>query len=155
MNKKILLAIGGIVLIASIALSLSKAIVKDKENLNDIDYRTDRLPIETRFQQLADFEKCFWKTGVIGSTDLGPTNYWIKGFLVFDKECFAELLLEYELYSTEVDFPSGISPLITGDRIFVWKESREFTHNIFQQSFAGKAYIDVDNRIVYIDVENA
>lgn len=44
--------------------------------------RTDLEPIMKRYPQLASAESVEWMSGTVGSTDLGPSTYWIDAVVV-------------------------------------------------------------------------
>ena len=120
-------------------------------NYKDIEYRTDTEPIENRFSYLkGDIDRVYWKAGTIGNSSIGPTSYFMTGFITVDKK-FEN---EYKFNSVDISFPVGIDPAITGFASFKWGENDEFKKQILGNRFIGDVLYDLENGIIYINVEN-
>jgi hypothetical protein len=141
MRKYILLG-SLIILVALAVFVISQVLFRNNNDAINVEYRTDREPIEGRFPNAPEFIDCYWKADIIGETNFGPTNYWMKGFLVLDSGAFQQILEDNEWVNVTVDFPDGINPDITGKADFTWHSSREFEKNILRQNFVGTIFLD-------------
>ena len=117
-------------------------------------YRTEEKPIKDRFPQFPDFSACYWKADTLGRNSLGPTNYWMCGFLLIEEKEASMLENEYQWEKSVVDFPKGIEPGVTKNN-FSWYKSKDYNSTILQQNFVGDIYLDAENGIIYFDVENS
>ena len=115
----------------------------EKLNYKDIEYRTDTEPIENRFSYLkGNIDKAYWKTGIIGNSKIGPTSYFITGFITLTDKKFEK---EYKFNSVDISFPVGIDPAITGFASFKWGENDEFKKQILGNRFIGDVLYDLEN----------
>jgi hypothetical protein len=128
--------------------------ILNKLDVSNIEYRTDAQPIIDRFPALPAFQACYWKANTIGRTDFGPTNYWMKGFIVLKKTTYLQLLNDYKWKPVSFKFPKGINPAVTIYQDFCWCSNDEFTASMMAASFIGSFYLDTINGILYFDVEN-
>lgn len=68
-------------------------------------YRIDREPIYSRFPKLGNFEKCYWKSDIIGQNSRvsvpGPTSYWMKGFVILNNKELETFKTEYKWMQIE------------------------------------------------------
>lgn len=161
MKKRTTLRIGGtasflliIVVLAAMLLACEMPIADTRNDASGIEYRTDKGPIEDRFANLPSFSACYWKADTIGRTSFGPTNYWMRGFIILDEATLSSLEKDYDWTAVNIDFPKGIDPGITGKTDFTWYESKEFEATMFNGSFVGAMYLETTNAIIYFDVEN-
>lgn len=127
---------------------------KAAPNLRRMEYRTDTQPIINRFGEKISIESCFWKSDVFNSGGIGPSSYWMKGFAKISRESFAELKAKYSMTKIEVNFEKGISPDVTGFSSFDWNYSKELSREIAGASFIGEFYLDINNGILYFDLES-
>jgi len=125
-----------------------------RDQLEQVAWRHDLKPLQSRFDNIKGMEKCYWKADTIGSVDFGPTNYYIKGFIVLDQAGFEKLKDEYSWEKIKNDFPQGLKPEITGFQDFDWAFSQDFSNKVLQNKFGGALYLDLNNGVVYISVEN-
>jgi hypothetical protein len=126
----------------------------DKKDEEDVEYRTDILPIQKRFPELPEFTTCYWKADTIGNIDFGPTSYWMRGFICLEEKEFQQVLADYIWKEENIAFPAGIDPSITGKSNFRWHSNDEFQSLILQQDFVGTVLLDINNGILYFSVEN-
>ena len=154
MMKKYVLIVCGVVILAVAAIIVSQTIFQGAKDMTDMEYRTDKEPINDRFPDMPNFAECYWKANTIGKTNCGPTNYWMKGFLCLDENTFHKTLADYEWSAVHIAFPKGIDPDITCKSNFTWHINNDFQSMILRQFFIGSIYFDTTNGIVYLDVEN-
>ena len=125
-----------------------------KSALEKTEYREDIEPISNRFPLIVGIESCFWKADSIGSFGIGPSSYWMKGFLVLSDGAGTELTNLYEWEDAEIVFPVGMNPDITGLTNFQWSYSREFSDDVKGSSFVGDFFFDVKMGVIYFDLES-
>ena len=129
----------------------------EQENIIDIEkieYREDIEPLSTRFPKLGEIEHCYWKAAIFSNVGIGPTSYWMKGFLVLSTSKIKELVDTFDWESKELIFPLGIDPSVTGLSDFDWRYSKGFSREIKGALFVGDFYVDANHGVVYFDLEN-
>ena len=157
--KKIILIVGILLLVAAIIIVAQNMLFNDESvgnmDVENMEYKVERDPIENRFPDIPDFIECYWKADTVGPTNFGPTNYWMKGFLCLDENAFHNILADYEWNSVGISFPKGINPDITGKSDFDWHNNKDFQSMVLKQNFVGSIYLDTVNGVLYFDVENS
>ena len=123
-------------------------------NMERIAYKTETQPLIDRFGKAINVESCFWKAGTTGKTVLGPSSYWMKGFIKISREDLMEIQKKYPLTKTEICFEKGISPDITGFSDFDWHYNKNLSHDITGGDFIGEFYLDINNGVFYFDAES-
>jgi len=98
-------------------------------------------------------EKAYWKTDTIGSDVLPGGETYIKGFIVLDQNELEKLKAEYSWEKTEIDFPQGLKPEITGYHDFDWATNVDFENKVFQGEFMGDICLDFNHGVIFVDVE--
>lgn len=68
-----------------------------QSNKNDINYRTDIEPINSRIPMLKNIKKVYWSSKVIDNS-FGPTSYWIRGYVFLDQTSILDIK---DIYSWE------------------------------------------------------
>ena len=126
----------------------------EKLGVEEMEYRKDSEAIIERFPNLGNIVECYWKADNIGKTNFGPSSYWMKGFIVLDKDEVDKIDSQYEWTSISLEFVSGVDPNITGFSDFEWKHSQEFSDDTRRTSFVGEFYYDIINGILYFDLES-
>lgn len=129
-------------------------------NLSDLQieqlpYHEDVEPICERFDYLYSVEKVYWKSEQIGDGVIGPSSYWLKGFICITEEEKDEIISAFAFEEDSPEFPEGISPEITGYKDFTWKTSSDFSRELLKGNFVGEVYLDALNGVIYLDVEKA
>lgn len=124
------------------------------ESVEQMEYRTDSQPIRDRLPLLPEFTECYWKAETIGSSNFGPSNYWMKGFVVLENAELRQLLANYDREPSAVEFPRGIDPSVTGRTGFEWHSNTAFTEKLIYPKFVGTIYLDIENGVLYFDLEN-
>ena len=142
-----------LVLVAAAALGFAFAGAKDETSMMQMEYRTDIEPLVDRFGEIIDIQAAFWKADVIGSIGLGPTSYWLKGFIFASDETLSRILTNYPLKEADIQFEEGMSPDITGLGDFEWGYNDTLSREICG-GFVGKVYIDTNNGVFYFDMES-
>jgi hypothetical protein len=153
MIKNILIGIGILLLVIATIIA-SQTIFKDNKDVENMDYKTERIPIENRFPDIPNFVECYWKSDTIGKANFGPTNYWMRGFIILEEGALQKISSEYEWSATNIDFPVGIAPNVTGKTDFSWHFNKDFQLLVLRQKFIGYIFLDITNGIIYFDVEN-
>ncbi len=115
-------------------------------------YRVDREPLLTRFPRLGPFEKCYWQADIIGKPGIGPTPYWMKGFVVLDSVEFEAFKTRFRWADVESGWRPSLDTAILGAQSFRWSYSREFDDYMHSASWVGRFYLDLENGIVFFDV---
>lgn len=123
-------------------------------DLTEIEYRTDIEPLIKRFGENLDIEQCYWKADVFGGFGIGPTSYWMKGYMRIDEDNAQMLLKKYKFEEVDLTFEEGISATVTGYKDFKWMYNEQFSNEILGVSFIGCLYLDHINNLVYFDVES-
>lgn len=115
-------------------------------------YRVDREPLLTRFPRLGPFEKCYWKADIIGKPGIGPTPYWMKGFVFLDSVEFTTFKVRYQWADVESGWEPSLDTAILGVQSFRWSYSQGFNDYVRSVGYGGKFYLDLENGIVFFDV---
>jgi hypothetical protein len=134
--------------------SSTETTTDSRENLEELQYRTDIAPIQSRFEYIKSINSVFWKGDIIGDATFGPTSYFIKAFITIDSDEATSLMRKYEFSPFELDFEPGISPEVTGYTQFAWTKNEEFTKDMLSYKFIGEVYFDSINGVIYLNVEN-
>ena len=75
--------------------------IQETENDTSLEFRTDIEPIDKIFPNLGEITECYWKADSFGSqirgSNLlpGPTDYWMKGFLIINENNLNEFKDKY------------------------------------------------------------
>ncbi len=126
-----------------------------QKNENSTNYRVDIQPLVERFGHDLNIEKCYWKADVIGKTKIGPSSYWMKGFIVLEKKSVERLTSKYTFTKTEILFNTEeLDPFITGFSNFNWCYSKDMSNDFKEAKFIGEVYFDEINGIIYFDLES-
>lgn len=123
-------------------------------NTDNSEFRSDLEPIVERFGNSVEINSCFWKAAPITSNRIGPSSYWIKGFIVLTKADFDRIVNDYSMKKTQITFDDNINPNITGYNNFNWYYSDKLAHELKGGNFIGDVYLDITNGIVFFDLEN-
>lgn len=120
------------------------------------EFKTNKDSITGRFPKLGDFQKCYWKGGVIGEVGRyaapGPTPYWIKGFVVLNDADFQAYKKNYNWTAKESNWSPDLDTAVLGFDTFKWNYSEDFNRFIKPPSFFGKFYLDMEHGVIYFDV---
>jgi hypothetical protein len=119
-------------------------------------HRTATAPLESRFPALGKIEACYWQADVFGTGRFafGPTPYWMKGFVVIQEAQFETMTEGLDWTPVEMTFDREMNPTITGKESLDWYENESFTRAILGNGFMGKVCCDMENRMIYFEVEN-
>lgn len=117
--------------------------------------RTDVEPLIVRFGETLGITSCAWKAGVIGDSGIGPSSYWMKGFIEVKRENFTNLISQYEIIPTNIHFDNNI---ITTDvldyEVYNWGYNSELSKKIIGVGYVGVFYVDIQNCLFYFDLES-
>lgn len=123
-------------------------------NRETTDYRTDIQPLADRFGENIEIKSCFWKANVIGRDSVGPTPYWMKGFIIINNDTLEKIENEYDLAEIKINFDEDVNPAVTGFNDFKWCYNDELSKKIKGTGFIGEFYIDTNNGVLYFDLES-
>ena len=156
MYRKLLLLLFAFIIIISLYCVLDKYYnIKKHPDMSKIEYRNDKEPLIEYFNNnIIDIESRYWKTGIVGKSNFGPTSYWIKGFIVTNKYNFTNILTKYSFSEVALNFNKGMEPEITGYSEFKWCYNNDLSQQIINNGFIGNFYFDIENGIFYFDVES-
>lgn len=143
-----------IILLCMLIVKLFYVESQSPSDLTEIEYRTDAEPLIKRFGENLDIEQCYWKSGVFGGFAIGPTSYWMKGFIKIDEDNTQLLLEKYKFENLDLNFQEGMQPEIMGVQEFCWMYNEQFSKEILNVNFIGKIYLDYINSILYFDIES-
>lgn len=127
---------------------------KKQMDLDTLEYRTDVEPIMSRFEIIQNIKNAYWKADFIGSSNFGPSSYFLKGFVVLANDATEQIRTGFDFKEVDIFFEPGLDPSVTGFSEFDWYKSNEFTAQILTNKFIGKVYFDMTNGMIYLDVEN-
>lgn len=120
-------------------------------------YRTDKQPIIDRFPLLGNFEKCYWKAEIITKNSRfsspSPTSYRIKGFVILNAKDHETFKQKFVWESMEKGWKPSLDTDILKINSLVWSYSSDFNQFIKEPSFYGSFYIELDQGVIYFDVE--
>ncbi len=142
-----IIAITGYILYCMVADSTST--IGKTEN----GYRVDKDPIASRFPKIGQFDKCYWKADTIGKSGVGPSSYSMKGFVVLKRESFETFRTQYKWLEAESGWKPSQDTDILNMQAFKWAHSAEFDNYIKSANYVGKFYLDLENGIVFFDVQ--
>lgn len=154
-SKPLVIGIVIIAVILSVVVIVWHNNLTNESDVSKMEYRTDEQPIIDRFPSLPTFQDCYWKANATGRTDIGPTNYWMKGFIILNKTSYEQILNEYTWESVSLEFSKGIDPTITNYEDFNWCYNKDFESRVKTTSFVGNFYLDTKNGILFFSVENS
>lgn len=143
-----------VVMMAAGIVGIKKLSVIKKPELEKIEYRTDTEHLTKRFGNFIKIENCFWKAGMIGRSNIGPSSYWLKGYAFITQENADFIKNEYSFTNVDIQFDDGITPDITGKNEFGWSYNKELSKKIAGAGFIGEFYFDIINNIFYFDLES-
>ena len=132
-------------------------IIDARNDITTMEYRTDIEPLHRRFARFDNSHETFWKAGRYNGGFLppGPTDIWLRGFIILNPTDFYALKLEGNWTRTELVFEEGMDPSVTGLDHFDWHSSREMSQTILRESryrgfyYLGSFYLDKANEILY------
>ena len=151
-NCKMIIVV--IVLLLSGGIGAYMFYVTNIESISNMEYRKDTQPLIDRFGDKIDIESCMWKAAIIGNSRLGPSSYWMKGFIIPSDESVQKVEKQYIMSHVDLQFPKGIDPGATGYEDFDWRYNAEFSKEIVGTGFIGDFYIDIKHGILYFDIES-
>ncbi len=116
-------------------------------------YRVDKEPITNRFSKLGQFDKCYWKADTVGKSSAGPSPYWMKGFVILHSEDFETFKSQYKWRDVESGWKPSLDAGILNIQPYKWSYSAEFDNYIKSANYVGKFYLDLENGIVFFDIQ--
>ena len=150
MKRKILITIISIVIIALVGCKQNF-----ETHLTEVEYSGNIESISHYFHELKTIERVYFKSLQKGSSGLvGPSTFSIAGFVFISEDEKNTLIDTYEFVEAMPEFPEGISTDITQLTDFRWATSKEFTRFVLKGNFIGDIFLDTNNGIIYLNVEN-
>ncbi|ABN54426.1 MAG TPA: hypothetical protein DEF39_13945 [Hungateiclostridium thermocellum] len=156
MNRNIkifMLILFSVIILAGAAIFAVGSLSKDNKQQEVI--RTDKEPIINRFPNIGDFEKCYWKSGVMGVGSRwvpGPSDYWMNGFIEIDAGKAEYLIEKYNMKPLNEDLQLAFIPENYNSTISKWFYSEEFNDFIKPPGVLGNFYVDGVNNMIYFEV---
>jgi len=157
-NRKNLFKVS-IAFLLLIVIILVRLKLYTQTKLLNIDYRTDIAPLQERFTNLGNIQSAYWKSGAYNGASffgnlIGPTDYWLKGFILLSDTDYDIIQSEYNWDETEITFDDGINPSITGFDSYKWYSSEDINEQLIYYTYhlMGEFYLDKRNKILYFDV---
>lgn len=115
--------------------------------------RTEKQPILDRFQKLNNVSRSYWKAGVIGQTNFGPTPYWMKGILELVKDDALRFSNDFEWE----DVPHSWKPSFEVEQINLndseWSQSKDFNRYFLPAGYVGTFYLERHKGMIYFEIE--
>ena len=143
-----------VVLTALITLNIYLNYEVIKDDISDVELKTSVGAVSSRFPMLENhIEKTYWKGDVLSKKGIGPSVYWMKGFIEVDEMYTEQLRNSYEWIEAEIHFKKGFDQDVLEYDEYNWCTSREFSKAILI-GFIGGFYFDTINGVIYFDVEN-
>lgn len=127
---------------------------KDKKPIGETEngYRVDKSPIGERLPKLGTFDRCYWKADIIGKPGIGPTPYWMKGFVVLNNKEFMAFKEQYNWSETGKGWKPSLNTDILKMQSFDWSYSKAFEDYLISTRFVGKVYFDLKNGVVFFEI---
>lgn len=158
-EKKLMQYIVLLIFISAVAIMLYSILDKGNGNMNTNkdEIRTDKEPISSRFPNLGEFNNCYWKADIIDENNRvsvpGPSSYWMKGFIVLNSKEVNSLKNVFKWSAVKSNWKPSLYTNILNLKTFKWSYSEDFNNYIMSASYVGKFYMDLENGIVFFDVQ--
>lgn len=122
-------------------------------NYETIEYETTIDSINENFVVLSpEVTDAYWKYYRWGDGFIGPTSQKLCGFFIISDKKIKEIEANFTFEESDIDFPKGIDPKITGFNEFNWGYSSDFNVWIADIEWMGDVYYDMNNKIIYVNV---
>lgn len=146
-----------VIILTVIVVAISFIVINLTNSTNkSVKIRTDKKAITSRFPNIGEFEKCYWKGDVLGKNVNrgvpGPTSYWMSGFVEIDKNKLTTFIEKYKMQQLSESPKLKFKPKNYDESISKWYYSDMFNDYIISPGFTGKFYIDTENSIIYFNV---
>ena len=119
-------------------------------------HNTDIQTLRESFPSIGEIEECYWYSDVTNKDFLfggiGPTVYWLNGYMRISAAETTRLLSEYQWQKPETYSKhfSAIESQIKNADGLSWLESEEFSTGFTQ---IGNFYFDPQNRLILFDLQ--
>ncbi|RXZ81548.1 hypothetical protein EBB07_14595 [Paenibacillaceae bacterium] len=147
-KKKMLFFILALISIIIVILT----ILSQSTSNTDSQYKTDIQPVMDRFPLLEKINKAYWKAEVIGDNSFGPSSYWMKGYVFLDTSIMERIQKLFN-WNYMDNFNPAMKLDIHHEQEHRWAYSEEFNSYIKASDFIGNFYLDVNNGLIYFEVE--
>ncbi len=129
---------------------------KQEADFENLQYEENIESVSNIFKDLNSIDKVYFKSMQVGSTSrIGPSTYKTAGFICISEDEMNSLRSKFSFEDAEPSFPSGISTDITGKDSFHWQSNDEFSKDLLKGNYIGDIYIDIQNSVVFFDIETA
>ena len=119
--------------------------------------RTDKKPILTRLTHIVDFEKCVWEADYVGDNKRlsapGLSTYRIRGYILLYKSELEKFKNQYKWEEVESDWKPTFRQSILKVNTKKWLCSEAFNNYITPDDYFGKFYIDLNDSVLYFELE--
>jgi hypothetical protein len=123
-----------------------------KDDLNNVDYETNVELMINHFPGIENITAAYWKVGRYGRSVIGPSDIWLKGFIVLEDIDYNKIESTYEWHEIQIVFEDGINPEITGFNDFNWYSSDDFSRRMNRNVYMGDFYLDKINKVLYFNL---
>ena len=122
---------------------------------NGSEFKTEQDAITSRFPKIGDFTACYWKADAIGDSRLsiGPTPYWMKGFVVLGKDNFEDLKKDFQWVRVDDSWNPSLDVSVLKENSFQWAICKAFDSYVMSSDYVGNFYLDFENGILFFDVQ--
>lgn len=125
---------------------------ESKSDQIDIEYNENIDSVATQFPYIEDIQAVYWKEDIVGNgRGIGPTDYWIKAFVIVDSTYIDKIIADYEWENKSPVFSGEIEPKITKIEKVTWSYNADFSEKVLDVSYIGEVYIDLNNHLIYIN----
>lgn len=142
-------------ILISILLITSCANKKQEVDFENLQYEKNIESVSNIFKDLNSIDKVYFKSTQVGATSgIGPSTFKNAGFICISEDEMNSLRSKFSFEDAEPSFPSGISADITGKDRFHWQSNNDFSRELLKGNYIGDVYIDIQNNIIFFDIEN-
>lgn len=143
-----------ILLGAVILIGINNYHIGNKDR-NTLEIKQDIQPILDRFPKVTGIKNCYWVSDVINSDrdSVGPSSYRMKGFIILGKDQADKLMEDYKWETVEEEWEPSISISQVGDIKGKWYYSEDYNNYIVNGSYYGFFYYNIDNNLLFFDVQ--
>ena len=110
--------------------------------------RHDLEPLAKRYPQFLTATSVTWMSGTMGTSDIGPSTYWIDAVIVLPEEDFASLMALAGL--SEVAAPSVVDGMVSHLPPGPFVGGASLDADVSANGYGASAVLDVANRTVVL-----
>lgn len=117
---------------------------------NEVQSRTDIKPVSNRIPNLKNIKKVYWGAKIFND-NIGPTAYWMRGYVFLDHASILDLKASYTWETV------SLKPKVDYDfngKTQKWSYSEEFNSLMMGSNYViGEIYLDVNSDTLYFEIE--